>query len=135
MWTENIFKSVYARLKANGTILIKQKFPKLTPNFSDATPSAESIKYPCIVIKQLPSMEKARDIEGAFVNEVLSSIQIDVMTNTKQSEANSIAYIMADLMKGMRYEMVGEPHPMDSQLNDYRNVSNYRRNVDYNDII
>lgn len=135
MWTENIFKSVYARLKANGTILIKQKFPKLTPNFSDSTPSAESIKYPCIVIKQLPSMEKARDIEGAFVNEVLSSIQIDVMTNTKQSEANSIAYIMADLMKGMLYEMVGEPHPMDSQLNDYRNVSNYRRNVDYNDVI
>lgn len=135
MWTKNIFPSVYSRIVANGKIHIKEVYPSMNPIFTDNTPSAEKIKYPCIVIKKLSGMEVGKDIEGRFVNGIMSNIQIEVFTNTKQNECDDIAEILVDVMKALSYEMVGEPTPMEGMLNDYRNISIYRREIDYQDII
>lgn len=135
MWTSKIFTNIYSRLKANGKIRIQKKYPKLTPNFVDSTPSAETLKYPCIVVKELQPTETGRDIEARFINGVIYTLQIEVITNTNQSECNGIADIVLDMMKEMSFEVVGIPFSDDSQLNDYRNISRYRREIDSQDVI
>ena len=135
MWTKSVFQSVYSRIVSNGRIRIKSAYPTLNPNFAKDIPSAEKIKYPCIVVKKLQGKEVARDIEARFINGIISNIQIEVFSNKKQDESDDIAEIIADLMKSMSYEMIGDPIPMDGLLNDYRTVARYTREIDYQDII
>jgi hypothetical protein len=80
-------------------------------------------------------METGRDIEARFINGVIYSLQIEVITNTNQSECNGVADIILDMMKEMSFEAVGIPFSDDSQLNDYRNISRYRREIDSQDVI
>lgn len=133
MWTSAIFDSVYSRIKANGTIILKPTYS--TINFNDVTPSAEKIKYPCVVIKELLGNESGKDFEGT-VNGVWSSFQIEVMTNTKMRDARKIADVCFDLMNKMGYRAIGTPIPDENiELNDYRVIARYRRNVGSNDVL
>lgn len=135
MWTSSIFQSVYSRLKVNGTIRLKTKYPKI--NFVDYTPSADKITYPCVVVKRLDSGgELARDTEGTHINAVRSGIQIDVITNTKMNDSYAISDVVLDMMKEMCYAQVGDTIPDESnQLNDYRCISRFHRVVAEGDIL
>lgn len=133
MWTSSIFDSVFSRIKANGTLILKPTYS--TINFNDVTPSAEKIKYPCVVIKELSGNETGMDFEGD-VNGIWSSFQIEVMTNTKMRDARKIADVCYDLMNEMGYRAIGTPIPDENiKLNDYRVIARYRRNVGGNDIL
>lgn len=133
MWTKDVFTSVYSRITANGKIRLKSKYPKIT--FTNSTPKSKITSFPTVIITKLQGSETSKDIEGSFVNGIVSNIQIEVITNTNQQDADDVADTCLDLMKSLRYEMVGEPYSNSTQDNEYRNISRYRRNVDYGDII
>lgn len=135
MWTSSIFQSVYSRLKVNGTNRLKTKYP--TINFVDETPSADKIKYPCVIVKRLDSGgELARDTEGTNINAVRSGIQITVCSNTKMNDSYAISDVVLGMMKEMCYGQVGDTIPDESnQLNDYRCFSRFRRVVAEGDIL
>lgn len=133
MWTNSIYTSVFSRVSANGTIRLKSKYPKI--NFTNSTPKSKNTTFPVVVITKLPGVETGRDLEGSFVNGIISGMQIDVITNTRQEDADYIADVCLDLMKSLRYEMTGEPYTNTQNENEYRNTSRYKRNIDYGDII
>lgn len=133
MWTKNIFTSVYSRVSANGRIRLRAKYPKI--NFTNNTPKTSITSFPTVVISKLQGTETAKDIEGSFINGMISNIQIEVITNTNQEDCDEVADVCLDLMKSLRYEMVGEPYSVSTQDNQYRNISRYRREIDYGDII
>lgn len=133
MWTKNIFTSVYSRVSANGRIKLQSKYPKI--NFTNSTPKSKITSFPTVIISKLQGSETGKDIEGSFVNGIISNIQIEVITNTNQEDSDYVADVCSDLMKTLRYEMVGEPYPNSTQENEYRNISRYRREIDYGDII
>ena len=133
MWTKNIFTSVYSRVSANGRIRLISKYPKI--NFTNSTPKSKITAFPTVIITKLQGSEVGKDIEQSFVNGVISNIQIEVITNTSQEDSDYIADVCLDLMKTLRYEMVGEPYSNTTQENEYRNISRYRREVDYGDVI
>ena len=133
MWTKNIFTSVYSRVSANGRIRLISKYPKI--NFTNSTPKSNITSFPTVIMTEMQGSETARDIEGSFVNGMISNIQIEVITNTSQEDANYVADVCLDLMKSLKYAMVGSPYPNSTTDNQYRNIARYRREVDYGDVI
>ena len=133
MWTKNIFTSVYSRVAANGRIRIISRYPKIT--FTNSTPKTTITTFPTVIISNLQGSEVAKDLERSFVNGMVSNIQIEVVTNTSQDDADYVADVCLDLMKSLRYDMIGEPFNSSTQGNQYRNIARYRREVDYGDVI
>lgn len=133
MWTKNIFTSVYSRVSANGRIRLREKYPKIA--FTNSTPRTSISSFPTVIMTKLQGSETSKDIEASFVNGIYSNIQIEVVTNTNQEDADDVADVCLDLMKSLHYEMVGEPFPDSTQANEYRNISRYRRIVDYGDVL
>lgn len=132
MWTKNIFTSVFSRVSANGKIRLQDKYPKI--NFTNSTPKTKITSFPTVIISRLQGSETGRDIEQCFVNGVYSNIQIEVITNTNQQDSDDIADVCSELMKQLRYNMVSEPFPNSTKENEYRNISRYRREIDYGDV-
>lgn len=133
MWTKGIFTSVFSRVSANGRIRLISKYPKIV--FTNNTPKTKITVFPTVIISKLQGSEISKDIEGSYINGIVSNIQIEVITNTSQDDADYIADVCLDLMKSLRYEMIGEPYSVSTQDSQYRNVARYRRSIDQGDII
>ena len=133
MWTKDVFTSVFSRASANGRIRLTSKYPKIA--FMNNTPKTKIAVLPAVIISKLQGGEISKDIEGSYINGIVSNIQIEVITNTSQDDADYIADVCLDLMKSLRYEMVGETYSVSTQVSQYRNVARYRRKIDRGDII
>lgn len=89
-------------------------------------------KFPTVYLKKLQGQPRGRTLEDTKVNAILSSFQIEVVTNTNQADAEIIADVIADIMIGMGFDMVGEPFP-DNDYDTYRNISRWQRLIGYDD--
>lgn len=133
MWTKDVFTSVYSRITANGKIRLKSKYPKIT--FTNSTPKSKITSFPTVIISELDSSDTAQTLEGDTVNATYSNIQIEVITNSSQQDADNVADVCYDLISAMRYGATLRPLPSSTQDNEYRNVARYRRLVGKDDII
>ena len=133
MWTSKIFTSVYSRIAANGKIRLQSKYPKI--RFVDSTPSSSDKNFPTVIISELSSPELGRTLEGETVNATTSSIQIDVITNTNQGDANYVADVCYDLISEMSYHATMRPLASTETQGEYRNIARYQRNIADEDIL
>ena len=133
MWTKNIFTSVYSRISANGRIKLQSKYPKIT--FTNSTPKSQITAFPTVIIKDLDGNDTGRTLEGNTVNATWSNIQIEVITNTNQSDADYVADVCYELISAMKYGTSTRPVPSSTQDNEYRNIARYRRLVGQGDIL
>jgi len=133
MWTSDIGSKVFTVIKAKATSKLKTKYPDI--NFTTSSKASTNPKFPTVYVKRLQGAERGQDIEGTSVNAILSSFQIEVTTNTSDTEAQEVADVIADVMKSMRYQMIGEPFPDNSSSDTHRNVARYQRLVGYNDTL
>ena len=58
---------------------------------------------------------------------------MDVIDNKSENNAETVAYVVQDIMKRMGFEVVGSPFS-DNSGDEYRVVERYQRNIGYNDI-
>lgn len=133
MWTKNIFTSVFSRVSANGRIKLQPKYPKI--NFTNSTPKSKITSFPTVVISDMDSSDTARTFEGDEVNATYSNIEIQVITNTSQEDADYVADVCYDLISALSYGASLRPKPNSTQDNEYRNVARYRRAVGKDDIL
>ncbi len=132
MWTTDIEDKVFAKLKVEGSKLLKEDYPNI--NFTKDSTSSTNPKFPTVYLQRLPGAETGEDLERVSINGIVSGFQIEVSTNTNNRDAQIVADACCLIMKSMAYSMVGEPVP-DNTAEIKRNVSRFRRNVDYNDIL
>ena len=110
MWTDDIEINVFSRIKAEGTIALKSKYPNLfytTANETDDSPS-----FPSVYVQELPGVERGRDLEGKDINGVLSSFQVDVQDNDKEKGKARTKEVMGkvmETMKSMLFEVTALP--------------------------
>lgn len=104
----NIFSNVATIAKPK----LKKKYKSM--NFDTAFTTVEKNLdkdpvFPTIYIHEMPGLERGADLEGTSVNAVQETIQVDVITNTKQSDAKGIMAILSDAFKQMRFQITAMP--------------------------
>ena len=133
MWTSDIASKVVTVIKAKATRKLKTKYPDI--KFTTSSKASTNPKFPTVYVKKLQGAERGQDLEGTSVNAILSSFQIEVTSNISDTDAQEVADVVADIMKSMRYQMMGEPFADNSSVDTHRNVARYQRIVGYNDIL
>lgn len=133
MWTTSISSKVFTIIKAKATTKLNTKYPDI--NFTTSSSVSSEPKFPTVYIKQMQGAERGQDLEGTEVNAVLSSFQIEVVTNTNDTDAREVASVVADIMKSLRYQMIGEPYADNTSSDTHRNVARYQRIVAFGDTL
>lgn len=130
-WIMQLTPMIFTRIKND----VSKRFANLTnANFSSTGTGKTPPEFPFVYVKELPSVEKGRDLEGASINSGLFSFQIEVTDNQSQSTASTIMSEVVKTMKRMSFEVVGIPL-FDNTENSYRCISRFRRQIDQNDIL
>lgn len=133
MWTKYIKSIVFTRIKTDGTTKLKEQFPNIY--FTTSDKAQTNPKFPTVYLKKLQSAEKGRTLDGTTVNGALASFQIDVIDNKSDTNAENVADVVADIMKTMRFEMVGDPFPNSQSTGEYRCTSRWQRTIADKDIL
>ena len=124
MWTKYIKSIVFTRIKTEGTAKLKATFPDIYFTTSNKVPT--NPKFPTVYLKKLQGAEKGRTLDGKTLNGVLASFQIDVIDNKSDNNAENVADVIGDIMKSMRFEMVGDPFPNSQSTEEYRFTARYQ---------
>lgn len=133
MWTSDIPSIVFTRIKTVATERLKAKYPDLF--FSTAQSLSKDPQFPTVLVKRMQGREEGQTLDGTEVNAILSTFQIEVFDNVSERHAQEVADVVCKIMKSMRYEMIGEPFPDNSDNEVFRNIARYRRIVGGNDML
>lgn len=123
---------VYTRIKTQFPRKLKEKYKNInftTENKVDALP-----RFPTVYIHEMPGMETGADLQGGTINAVWSSFQIEVTTNTKQSDTKEVMDEVVKIMKKMRFQVISMPEFQNTD-SIYRRVARFRRMIADDDIL
>lgn len=123
---------VYTRIKTQFPSKLKEKYKNInftTENKVDALP-----RFPTVYIHEMPGMETGADLQGGTINAVWSSFQIEVTTNTKQSDTKEVMDEVVKIMKKMRFQVISMPEFQNTD-SIYRRVARFRRMIADDDIL
>ena len=133
MWTTNIGSAVLSKLRSKGTKELVKTYPDI--NFTDSDRAPSTPKFPTVYYKEISSPEIGQTLDGASLNGVLYSVQIEVTDNgTTSVTTRDVTDKVVDIMKEMRFQVVGTPEFKNTQ-NVFRMVARFRRTIGYNDVI
>lgn len=123
---------VLTRIKYGFPQKLKDKYPNLT--FTNSDRNEDDPKFPTVYVHEMPSSETGEDMEGDEINAVLSAFQIEVTTNTSQSEAKTVLDEVVKIMKKMRYKVIALPE-FQNPTSTYRSVARFRRTIAEDDVL
>lgn len=111
-WVYDLETNIFSNVATIAKPKLKKKYKSM--NFDTAFTTVEKNLdkdpvFPTIYIHEMPGLERGADLEGTSVNAVQETIQVDVITNTKQSDAKGIMAILADAFKQMRFQITAMP--------------------------
>lgn len=130
-WAYDLEKTIYSIVKARAT----PKLEKYTPiYFTDIEKNTSKAVFPTVYIHELPGVEKGQDLEGFRINAVQETFQIDVITNTSQSDANKVMSVIIDEFKRMCFKVTAMPE-FDGSGETYRSTARVRRIISTTDIL
>lgn len=129
---DSIETQVFSLIKAKFSAKIKAKYKDL--NFTTSDKSSTKAKFPTVYIHLLESPEIGSDLDGATVNGINATFQIDVTDNQSQTRADEVAKEVLKVMKSMRFKSAGMPFH-DNSGDTYRTASRYRRPIGAGDIL
>lgn len=137
MWNNDIPSIVFTKMKLYTSKKLNERYPNKynSTNYTRQSRSQTNAKFPTIMFKGLQGAETGADLNGDTVNVVISYFQIDVITNTSQTDAYNIADVVMEAMKTMRYQLVGDLIIDDSGESTYRVISRYRRLIGHDDVL
>lgn len=83
------------------------------------------------VIHRMAAAERGADLEGLSINATLETFQVDVFTNTSQSDVGRIMSVVADVFKEMRFKVIALPEFNEGDT--YRSTARFQRVIGAND--
>ena len=131
-WAFDLETKIFSVIKSRAEGKIKEKYPNAyLTNISKATAKAT---FPTVYIHELPGVEIGTDLEGISINGVRETFQVDITTNTSQSDAKRVMSIVADEFKQMKFQITAMPEFGDTG-DTYRSTARFRRVIGANDIL
>lgn len=131
-WAYDLEKKIFSIVKDRAGDKLKSKYPNAY--ITDIEKNTSKAIFPTVYIHELPGVEKASDLEGISINAVQETLQIDVITNTSQSDANKVMAMVLDEFKQMCFRITAMPE-FKSTGETYRSTARVRRVISHNDIL
>lgn len=132
-WILDIENKILSLLQAKVRPAIIKKYPDLNFTTSDVNTTTKA-KFPCVYLHALPGSEVANENEGNGVNAINCAIQIEVYSNSSQSDNKRVMSQVVEAMKAMRFTVNQTPHN-DNVNTTYRMICRFRRKIGSGDII
>ena len=130
-WIDDTESIIYTTIKTEFPEDIAAEYPNLFFTTSNQTDS--NAVFPTVYIHQLSGAERGRDLEGTAINAVYTTIQVDVICNTSQSDASVVMSPIVDIMKQMMFNV--NPVPEFTTSGDtYRATARFSRTLCDGDI-
>ena len=133
MWFSDITSIVLTRVKAIVGKKLNTKYPDI--DFTTSSSSATDPKFPTVYVKRMQGAERGQDLDGTQVNAMLVTFQVEVTDNVSDTRSQEVADSVCEVMKSMRFQILGEPFPDNTQKGIYRNVARYQRIIGYGDTL
>lgn len=131
-WAYDLEKKIFSIVKDRAGDKLKSKYPNAY--ITDIEKNTSKAIFPTVYIHELPGVEKASDLEGISINAVQETLQIDVITNTSQSDANKVMAVILEEFKRMCFRITAMPE-FKSTGETYRSTARVRRIISHNDIL
>lgn len=137
MWNNNINSIIYTKFKVYTKNILNARYSTTydNVNFTRQLRSQTTATFPTILFQKLAGSEIGSDLSGQNINGIISNIQIDVTTNTSQTDVERIADACMEAMKKMRYKAVSDLIVDSSESDVYRIIARYSRVIGCNDTI
>ena len=131
-WAYELEKKIFSIVKYRAGEKLKSKYPNIY--ITDIEKNTSKAIFPTVYMHELPGLEKHPDLEGIMINAVQETIQIDVITNTGQSDANKVMAIVLEEFKKMCFKIIAMPE-FSGTGDTYRSTARVRRVISHNDIL
>lgn len=126
-WVFDIQDKIYSRLEAICIAKLSRTYPDINVTMDSNVPTKP--KFPSVYIHFLAPIEIGKDLDGADVNAVYITAQIEVTATRAQgmSVANDVSHVVVNCMKEMRFSAT-LPEFMNTD-SEYRTVSRFARTL------
>lgn len=131
-WAYDLEKKIFSIVKDRSGDKLKSKYPNAY--ITDIEKNTSKAIFPTVYIHELPGVEKAANLEGISINAVQETLQIDVITNTSQSDANKVMAVILEEFKRMCFRITAMPE-FKSTGETYRSTARVRRIISHDDIL
>lgn len=131
-WAYDLGKKIFSIVKSRSEEILKEKYPNIY--VTDIEKNISKAVFPTVYIHELPGVEKAPDLEGIYINAVQETFQVDVITNTSQSDAGRVMAIVTDEFKRLCFRITAMPE-FKSTGDTYRRTMRVRRTISATDIL
>ena len=126
-WAYDIGTVVFSIVKTKAKPKLESKFP--TVYFTSNGKKLSDAIFPTVY--RMAAAERGTDLEGLSVNATLETFQVDVFTNTSQSDVGRIMSVVADVFKEMRFKVIALPEFNEGDT--YRSTARFQRVIGAND--
>ena len=87
--------------------MMKKKYSNL--NCTTKNSNGEPAQFPTLFLHELTPVEQGQDLTNETVNAVLSTIEIQVWTNTTENDCRNIIAEAVNQMKALNYNIIEMP--------------------------
>ena len=126
-WAYDLGTVVFSIVKAKAKPKLESKYP--TIYFTSNGKKLSDAIFPTVYIHR--TAERGADLEGLSINATLETFQVDVFTNTSQSDVGRIMSVVADVFKEMRFKVIALPEFNEGDT--YRSTARFQRVIGAND--
>lgn len=131
-WSQDLDSTIFTMVKINFPKTLKDKYPNI--RFTSADIVGTPASFPTVKIKVTGMVERGQDLANTTINAVDTTVQVDVLTNTSQSDADRIIGEILSIFKAMRFNITAMP--IASQEGDvFRSIMRCNRIIGNGDIL
>lgn len=130
-WAYDLGTVVFSIIKAKASPVLKNKYPEIY--FTSNGKSLDEATFPTVYIHRMAAAEMGGDLSGTAINATRETFQVDVFTDTSQTDAGYIMSVVAEKFKEMRFQITAMPEFNEGET--YRSTARFQRIVGANDIL
>lgn len=103
----NWYLQIQSRVFTQVEYMLKKKYPKLicTTKNENGQPAV----FPTLYLHELEPIERGQDLQNETINAVLCTIEIQVWTNTTETDCRNIIAEAVNQMKALQFNIVAMP--------------------------
>lgn len=126
-WWAILESRLFTKFENRLKTAIGSKFPKLYCTSSPMTKAAS--QFPTAYFHMVDWMEAGNDLDNTEVSAILATLQVDVYANTSLTDCQTVVLETINIMKSMRFSIIGMPTYGSASNNVYTGVVRFRRYI------
>lgn len=131
-WWAILESRLFTRFENRLKTALGSKFPKLYCTSSPMTKAAS--QFPTAYFHMVDWIEAGNDLENTETHAILATLQVDVFANTSLTDCQTVVYEAINIMKSMRFSIIGMP-TYSASNNIYTGNVRFRRYIGGSDEI